>query len=214
VSTAVPSEVDLFVVGAGSGGVRAARMAAPHGAKSGRRVRLFTRNDHDRASRYPAIVTAAAAPQARSFLTDGEMVIAKAQGVASFALLRGRARENQAFVWAFDPLALECADLRDLPLEPRNGELKLLLKRAPFGLALKGVVSKRPSSRYRSGRSSHRRKAKNPESPAARREALEDWGPQTGRPWWVFHNSVRRASTCRLAFPPPQASRVGIRSRA
>jgi glutathione reductase (NADPH) len=33
VTTPVPSEVDLFVVGAGSGGVRAARIAAAHGAK-------------------------------------------------------------------------------------------------------------------------------------------------------------------------------------
>jgi glutathione reductase (NADPH) len=33
VTVAVPSEVDLFVVGAGSGGVRAARIAATHGAK-------------------------------------------------------------------------------------------------------------------------------------------------------------------------------------
>src|SRR5262249_9163502 len=33
VTTVVPSEVDLFVIGAGSGGVRAARIAAAHGAK-------------------------------------------------------------------------------------------------------------------------------------------------------------------------------------
>jgi glutathione reductase (NADPH) len=33
VTSAVPSEVDLFVIGAGSGGVRAARIAAAHGAK-------------------------------------------------------------------------------------------------------------------------------------------------------------------------------------
>jgi len=33
VTTAVPAEVDLFVIGAGSGGVRAARIAAAHGAK-------------------------------------------------------------------------------------------------------------------------------------------------------------------------------------
>ena len=32
-TSAVPSEVDLFVIGAGSGGVRAARIAATHGAK-------------------------------------------------------------------------------------------------------------------------------------------------------------------------------------
>jgi glutathione reductase (NADPH) len=33
VTAAVPSEVDLFVIGAGSGGVRAARIAAAHGAR-------------------------------------------------------------------------------------------------------------------------------------------------------------------------------------
>jgi glutathione reductase (NADPH) len=33
VTTAVPSEVDLFVIGAGSGGVRAARIAAAYGAR-------------------------------------------------------------------------------------------------------------------------------------------------------------------------------------
>ena len=47
-----------------------------------------------------------------------------AQGVASFALLRGRVREGQAFVWAFDLLELEGEDLRRLPLERRKRELK------------------------------------------------------------------------------------------
>jgi hypothetical protein len=44
--------------------------------------------------------------QARSFLIDGEMVVADARGVASFDLLRGRAREAQAFVWALTCLRL------------------------------------------------------------------------------------------------------------
>ena len=62
-------------------------------------------NDFLDAERYPAIVMAAAA-LARSFLIDGEVVVADAQGVASFDLLRGRAREAQAFIWAFDLLEL------------------------------------------------------------------------------------------------------------
>ena len=73
-----------------------------------------------------------------------------------------------------------------------------LLKRAPVGLAvnehhagdgptlfdeacrrgLEGIVSKRPGSRYSSGRSPHWVKAKNPESVAAKREATEEWGRQ------------------------------------
>jgi ATP-dependent DNA ligase len=38
------------------------------------------------------------------------------------------------------------------------------------------VVSKRVGSPYRSGRSAHWVKVKNPKAPAVRREAEEDWG--------------------------------------
>ena len=58
------------------------------------------------------------------------MVVADGQGVASFYLLRGRARERQAFVWAFDLLKLDGEDLRHLPLERRKDELTALLKHA------------------------------------------------------------------------------------
>jgi hypothetical protein len=40
-----------------------------------------------------------------------------------------------------------------------------------------GIVSKRKDSRYRSGRSHHWVKCKNPAAPAVKREAEEDWGP-------------------------------------
>jgi ATP-dependent DNA ligase len=43
-------------------------------------------------------------------------------------------------------------------------------------LGLEGIVSKRRGSRYVSGRCSDWIKLKNPNSPAARREAEEDWG--------------------------------------
>ena len=39
----------------------------------------------------------------------------------------------------------------------------------------RGIVSKRLGSRYRSGRSPDGLKFKNPEAPAVRREAEEDW---------------------------------------
>ena len=115
-------------------------------------------------------------------------------GQSSAALVRPAARQcaRSAFIWAFDLLELDGADLRTLPFERRKGELKSLLKRAPFGLALndyvagdgpalfaqtcamglEGIVSKRRSSPYRSGRSPRWLKPKNPESPAVRREAL------------------------------------------
>jgi ATP-dependent DNA ligase len=43
-------------------------------------------------------------------------------------------------------------------------------------LGLEGIVSKLKDSRYRSGRSPDWIKSKNPNAPAVRREAEEDWG--------------------------------------
>ena len=43
-------------------------------------------------------------------------------------------------------------------------------------LGFEGIVSKRASSRYQSGRTPHWLKFKNPNAPAVKREAEEDWG--------------------------------------
>ena len=43
-------------------------------------------------------------------------------------------------------------------------------------LGLEGTVSKRKDSTYRSGRSPDWLKMKNPDTPAVKREAEEDWG--------------------------------------
>jgi bifunctional non-homologous end joining protein LigD len=43
-------------------------------------------------------------------------------------------------------------------------------------LGCEGIVSKRLGSPYRSGRSPHWVKVKNPKAPAVTREAEEDWG--------------------------------------
>jgi bifunctional non-homologous end joining protein LigD len=157
------------------------------------RVRAFTRNGHDWAARYPAITAAAASLRARSFLIDGEVVVADPQGLASFELLRTHTRGKQAFVCL---LELDGEDLRALPLEqPRanckhcssarrsawrsttvaSGDGPALFREAcPMGL--EGIVSKRANSRYCSGRSSDWVKAKNSQSATAQREAVEDWG--------------------------------------
>ena len=42
-------------------------------------------------------------------------------------------------------------------------------------MGLEGIVSKRKDSPYRSGRSPHWIKSKNPNAPAVKREAEEDW---------------------------------------
>jgi ATP-dependent DNA ligase len=43
-------------------------------------------------------------------------------------------------------------------------------------LGFEGIVSKRLGSPYRSGRSEHWIKSKNPNAPAVKRETEEDWG--------------------------------------
>jgi ATP-dependent DNA ligase len=48
-------------------------------------------------------------------------------------------------------------------------------------LGCEGIVSKRLGSLYRSGRSPHWVKVKNPKAPAVKREAEEDWGS----PRWI-----------------------------
>src|SRR5262245_48995373 len=48
-------------------------------------------------------------------------------------------------------------------------------------LGLEGIVSKRLGSPYRSGRSRHWIKSKNPAAPAVKREAEEDWGKEKWR---------------------------------
>ena len=48
-------------------------------------------------------------------------------------------------------------------------------------LGLEGIVSKRKGSPYRSGRSPDWLKMKNPEAPAVKREAEEDWGKEKWR---------------------------------
>ncbi len=54
----------------------------------GARVRCFTRNGHDWADRFPAIVEAALRIKAASFLIDGEAVIARDDGTPDFHALR------------------------------------------------------------------------------------------------------------------------------
>jgi hypothetical protein len=49
-------------------------------------------------------------------------------------------------------------------------------ERAACKMGLEGIVSKRLGSRYRSGRTPDWLKFKNPQAPAVRREAEEDWG--------------------------------------
>ncbi len=93
-------------------------------------------------------------------------------------------------------LELDGEDLRRQPIEKRKELLADLLRGSRLSIVLnehfeedgaivyreacklgcEGIVSKRLGSPYRSGRSPHWVKVKNPKAPVVTREAEEDWG--------------------------------------
>jgi bifunctional non-homologous end joining protein LigD len=160
-------------------------------------ARLITRAGNDFSERFPFIVMAVGRLPVRSCLIDGEAIVCDENGLSTFALLRGYRSIASAVLCAFDLLELNGADLRRKPIEYRKTELSRILHGTPgSGLVLnqhydvegeivfreacklgcEGIVSKRLGSPYRSGRSPHWVKVKNPKAPAVKREAEEDWG--------------------------------------
>jgi len=164
--------------------------------RNGAGVRLFTRNGHDFTARFPLAAGALAALPGRSFLIDGEAIVTNDNGLAVFELIRRARNGGAAVLCAFDLIELEGEDLRRSPIEQRKQKLSRLVRGPRPGIVLnehydgdgdtvfahacklgcEGIVSKRLGSPYRSGRSPHWVKVKNPKAPAVKREAEEDWG--------------------------------------
>jgi bifunctional non-homologous end joining protein LigD len=160
-------------------------------------IRLITRRGNDWSARFPLVIEAVNHLKVRSCLIDGEVVCCDDRGLARFDVLRRRRNEATALLYAFDLLELDGTDLRHEPIETRKATLASVLRQSRPGLRLnehlehtcgltvfqhacalgcEGIVSKRLGSRYRSGRSPDWLKFKNPQAPAVRREAEEDWG--------------------------------------
>jgi bifunctional non-homologous end joining protein LigD len=159
-------------------------------------VRLITRAGNDFSGRFPFIAMAIAKLPVRSCLIDGEAIVCDEKGLAVFELIRRHGALASAVYCAFDLLELNGEDLRRQPIEERKWRLANLLDGSHLSLALnehfeedgamvfrkacelgcEGIVSKRLGSPYRSGRSPHWVKVKNPKAPAVKREAEEDWG--------------------------------------
>ena len=131
----------------------------------------------------------------RSCLIDGEAIVCNKDGLAVFDLIRGHGSKASAVHCAFDLLELDGKDLRRRPIEERKILLTELLHGSNLSIVLnehfeeegtivfreacklgcEGIVSKRLGSIYRSGRSPLWLKVKNPNAPAVRRDAEEDW---------------------------------------
>jgi bifunctional non-homologous end joining protein LigD len=160
-------------------------------------IRLITRRGNDWTTRFPLVVEAVNHLKVRSCLIDGEVVCCDERGLAAFNLLRRRRNEAQAFLYSFDLLELNGTDMHREPIEVRKATLASILRKARHGIrfnehlehdcgltvfqhackmGLEGIVSKRKTSPYRSGRSPDWIKSKNPACEAVQRETEEDWG--------------------------------------
>jgi bifunctional non-homologous end joining protein LigD len=163
--------------------------------RDGDTVRLFTRRGYDWTGRYPAIAVTATKLRASSFTLDGEAVVCGPDGVAIFDALHRHGTVSEAMLYAFDLLELDGDDLRGLPLGDRKKWLARLVGKRRLGIVLsahtaddgatifqqacrmglEGIVSKRLSAPYRSGRSRDWLKVKNPDSPAMIRAREAEW---------------------------------------
>ena len=146
-------------------------------------VSIYTRRGHNWADRMPSIARALSALKVRSAVIDGEAIVIGEDGLSDFFTLHAAlARRNapRAMLVAFDLLHLDGEDMRVRELEDRRAILAdVLRKRAPWlqfsesiegdgpqvwrhacNMGLEGIVSKRRSSPYISGKSPVWRKTK------------------------------------------------------
>src|SRR5262252_9422394 len=154
--------------------------------RDGDRVRLITRGGHDWTRAFPWIAEAALKNRQQHFVIDGEAVILGVDGYSDFDALRSGKHNDEVQLCAFDVLAMDGDDLRDLPLSMRKANLQRLLARRPDGIflsdfeqgeigpdlfraacqmGLEGLVSKRRDRPYQGGRSKHWIKIKNRNHP-------------------------------------------------
>jgi bifunctional non-homologous end joining protein LigD len=140
--------------------------------RSGKQLRMLSRNDLSLNARYPELAEALAAEPCQRFAIDGE-VVAFAGTQTSFARLAQRhQRHVQVFLYVFDLLWLDGHDLRELPLLARKrllrealafeGNVRLTRYRREHGEAhfeeacrkgWEGLIAKRADSPYSAKRS-------------------------------------------------------------
>jgi bifunctional non-homologous end joining protein LigD len=158
--------------------------------RDGDRVRLITRGGYDWTRRFPWIAEAALRNRQKQFAIDGEAVVLGVDGVSDFNALHSGRQNGEVQLCAFDVLAVDGEDVRDLPLSIRKANLDRLFRGRPDGIfinpfeigeigpelfraacnmGLVGLLSKRSDRAYRGGRSPYWIKIKNRTHPAMAR---------------------------------------------
>jgi bifunctional non-homologous end joining protein LigD len=96
-------------------------------ARDGDRIRLITRNGYDWTKRYPWIIDSALENRIKQFVIDGEAVILGVDGRSDFDALHSGKHNEEVQLYAFDMLAGDGDDMRQLPLSMRKANLVRLL---------------------------------------------------------------------------------------
>jgi bifunctional non-homologous end joining protein LigD len=152
-------------------------------AVSGDSVRLYTRTGLDWTGKFQSVADALAKLNLKDVLLDGEVAVVQPDGRTSFALLQKSLENGVAkgvTFLVFDILAESASDLRKTPLLERKKRLDALLGKAKTPIqvspyfdeggsalleafraqGLEGVVSKKATSNYVSGRTNQWLKVK------------------------------------------------------
>jgi ATP-dependent DNA ligase len=111
------------------------------------------------------------ASSASSFLIDGEVVVARDDGMSEFRALRSRASSRKRRLARLIGKAQQNT-IRFV--EHLTDDGAVVFEHA-CRMGLEGIVSKRVDAPYRGGSSKVWLKSKNPASEAVRREREEDW---------------------------------------
>jgi bifunctional non-homologous end joining protein LigD len=150
--------------------------------KDGDTVRLWSRSGRDWSGEFVAITEAMHALPFKRVMLDGEAVAHCLDGLPHFHRLLGDGQATACF-YAFDLLWLEAQDVRGVELIGRRWMLQKALKKAgrvlrfsehlsseqgeamfrhACAMGLEGIVSKKVTSRYKSGSCKSWLKVKNP----------------------------------------------------
>jgi bifunctional non-homologous end joining protein LigD len=139
------------------------------------KVKMFSRNENDWTAKFPSVASALGRLPVQSAWIDGEVVSLQPNGLSSFQALQNvlsTKNTDDLYFYAFDLPYLDGYDLRRVPLVERKRLLEKLLAEPPerirysahvegsgeeffvqgCKMKLEGVIAKRCSSSYLSGR--------------------------------------------------------------
>ncbi len=137
--------------------------------RDGRDVKILSKGGLDWTWRFPWIRETALKIKATQFIIDGEICVLDVQSISDFDALHSNRHNDDAQLYAFDLVAMNNDDLREIALIDRKAKLDKLLKgranglfAAPFErgaigpdlftaacrMRLEGLVSKHQQRRY------------------------------------------------------------------